>query len=48
MALWTGATLATVLYFADSIPLYRRDVLEKLPGIGWYYDDHVDPQDTPF
>lgn len=47
LGLWGGSALVAVLFFADSIPVYRR-VLDKLPVIGKYYDDSVDPEDTPF
>ena len=46
--LWGAATGVALTFFADSITLLRRDVFVKLPAIGWYYDDHIDPEDTPF
>lgn len=48
VAIWGAATGACVFFFADSITLLRRDVYSKLPGVGWYYNDSVDPEDTPF
>lgn len=48
LAIWGAATGAALFFYADSITLLRRDVYSKLPGVGWYYDDSVDPEDTPF
>lgn len=48
LALWGGGALTAVLFMADSIPLYRQNILSKLPVVGSYYDDSIDPEDSPF
>lgn len=48
LALWGAGAGVAVAFFADSIPIYRAGVLKNLPVIGSYYDDSVDPEDTPF
>lgn len=48
LAIWGAAAGTAVFFFADSITRYRKDVLKNLPSIGPYYDDFIDPEDTPF
>lgn len=48
LALWGGSAGVALFFFADSITRLRGDVFSKLPVIGAYYDDSVDPEDTPF
>lgn len=48
LALWGSATGVALVFFADSITRMRHDIYSKLPVIGSYYDDSVDPEDTPF
>lgn len=48
LALWGGSAFTALFFFSDSITRLRGDVFAKLPVIGPYYDDSVDPEDTPF
>jgi len=48
LTLWGASAGVAVVFFADSITRLRNDVYSKLPVIGSYYDDSVDPEDTPF
>lgn len=48
LGLWGVGTVGTLLFFSDSIPVLRRGIFDKIPYVNRYYDDSVDPQDSPY
>lgn len=48
LGLWGAAAGAGVLFFADSIPRLQRDVYQKIPVVGSYFDKSVPATDSPF
>jgi len=48
LMLWGGAAAVAALLFTEGIPRVRRDILERLPAVGEYWDRPIDPHDSPF
>jgi len=42
------ATGIAVVFFGEEIPPMRRDILERLPIIGSYWNRDIPPEDNPF
>ncbi|KAJ3358169.1 hypothetical protein GGF32_000675 [Allomyces javanicus] len=42
LAVWGGAAGLGVLYFAEKIPMIRRDVLQNIPVIGAHWRKMVE------
>lgn len=36
------------LFFFDGVPKVRKDIMQKIPYIGSFYDNEVPPEDNPF
>jgi Ubiquinol-cytochrome-c reductase complex subunit (QCR10) len=43
-----AATAVALLLFMEEVPPVRRDVFEKIPIIGGYWDRTVLPEDNPY
>ncbi|GAC73075.1 hypothetical protein PANT_8d00052 [Moesziomyces antarcticus T-34] len=48
LALWGGAGAGAVMLFMSSVPLFKKDVLIKLPVIAPYFEDKTHPADNAF
>lgn len=48
LMMWGATATIGALLFAEGIPKVRRDILERLPAVGEYWDRPVDPHDSPF
>ncbi|KAJ2933190.1 hypothetical protein H1R20_g3923, partial [Candolleomyces eurysporus] len=47
-ATW-GVGAGTAVFLLLSVtPLVRREVLQKTPGLSWYYEDKTPASDKPF
>ncbi|TEB35957.1 hypothetical protein FA13DRAFT_1787414 [Coprinellus micaceus] len=47
-ATWGAGAGAAVFLLLSVTPLVRREVLEKTPGLKWYYEDKTPASDKPF
>jgi len=45
---FSAATAIALLFFMEDIPPVRRDIFQKIPIIGSYWDRTVPPEDNPF
>jgi hypothetical protein len=43
-----AATAVALLLFMEEVPPVRRDIFEKIPIIGGYWDRTVPPEDNPY
>lgn len=48
LGLWGFGAGTAALFVLSSTPLVRREVLSKVPGIGWYWQDNTPASDKPF
>ncbi|CDW94177.1 hypothetical protein [Sporisorium scitamineum] len=48
LALWGGAGAGAVMLFMSSVPIFKKDVLIKLPVIAPYFEDKTHPADNAF
>ncbi|KAJ1035382.1 hypothetical protein NDA13_000799 [Ustilago tritici] len=48
LAMWGGAGAGAVMLFMSSVPLFKKDVLLKLPVIAPYFEDKTHPADNAF
>lgn len=49
MAVTMGAAAGFfVVFLAEEIPPMRKDVLQKIPLVGWYWEKNIAPEDNPF
>ncbi|EAU91242.1 hypothetical protein CC1G_06877 [Coprinopsis cinerea okayama7 len=46
--IWGFGTGAAVFLLLSVTPLVRREVLEKTPGLSWYFEDKTPASDKPF
>ncbi|KAK1927776.1 cytochrome b-c1 complex subunit 10 [Papiliotrema laurentii] len=48
LAVWGIGAGAAVALFASDIPLFQKDVLQKIPVINSYFTDKTPDSDKPF
>ncbi|WWC91825.1 uncharacterized protein L201_006772 [Kwoniella dendrophila CBS 6074] len=48
LVLWGGAAGFAVSLFLSDVPLFRKDVLIKVPVVGNYFIDKTPDSDKPF
>ncbi|PWN49929.1 hypothetical protein IE53DRAFT_316742 [Violaceomyces palustris] len=48
LALWGGAAAGGVTLFMSSVPLFKTDVLLKIPVVASYFEDKTPESDKPF
>ncbi|KAI5454617.1 hypothetical protein NCC49_003510 [Naganishia albida] len=46
--LWAGGIGAGVALFAQAIPIFKKDILKRVPVINAYYEDKTPDCDKPF
>ncbi|KAF6765050.1 hypothetical protein DFP72DRAFT_869906 [Ephemerocybe angulata] len=47
-ATWGIGAGSAVFLLLSVTPLVRREVLQKTPGLAWYYEDKTPASDKPF
>ncbi|KAG8903675.1 hypothetical protein FRB99_002866 [Tulasnella sp. 403] len=48
MGLWGAGAGVAVAMLMSATPLFRNDVLVKIPVVGTYWEDHTPASDKPF
>ncbi|KAF8905977.1 cytochrome b-c1 complex subunit 10 [Gymnopilus junonius] len=48
LGIWGASAGAAVLLFLSVTPLVKREVLQKVPVLGSYYEDKTPASDKPF
>ncbi|EPQ30121.1 uncharacterized protein PFL1_02238 [Pseudozyma flocculosa PF-1] len=48
LALWGGAGAGAVMLFMSNVPIFKHDVLIKMPFIASYFEDKTHPADNAF
>ncbi|ORX35363.1 cytochrome b-c1 complex subunit 10 [Kockovaella imperatae] len=48
LVMWGFGIGVTVSLFLSSVPIFKRDVLQKVPVLGDYYTDKTPDSDKPF
>ncbi|KAG8987751.1 hypothetical protein FRB94_002370 [Tulasnella sp. JGI-2019a] len=48
LGMWGVGAGTAVALLMSATPLFKNDVLVKIPVIGTYYEDHVPASDKPF
>jgi Ubiquinol-cytochrome-c reductase complex subunit (QCR10) len=43
-----AAALIALLFLGEEIPTVNRDIFQKIPIIGGYWEKTVPPEDNPF
>ncbi|KAG8947313.1 hypothetical protein FRC04_010889 [Tulasnella sp. 424] len=48
LGLWGAGAGVAVALLMSATPLFKNDVLVKVPALGWYWEDNTPASDKPF